>query len=262
MHILGILNITEDSFSDGGLFLTPERALKHATSLFAKGADVIDIGPASSHPDSKAVSPSDQIERLRPILSSFPNLKQVSIDSTSVEVQNFALDIGVGYLNDIRGFPDPNFYPRLAESKTKLIVMHSISQTEIAKRMHVPSDQIVRRVLEFFDQRINQLLESKISSERLILDPGMGYFLGTDPMTSVEMLRGINEVKKRFALPVLVSVSRKSFLQNLIQKDANATESATLAAELYCFEKGVEYIRTHDPGQLQQGIHVWKALSR
>jgi dihydropteroate synthase type 2 len=260
MKILGILNITEDSFSDGGNFLAPKQALAHATRLMENGADVIDIGPASSHPNSKSVGPSSQIERLRPVLASLPNLKRVSIDSTSVEVQSFALDQGVGYLNDIRGFPEPDFYPRLAESTTRLIVMHSISQTEIAKRMHVPAHKIVDKVLDFFDRRVSQLVDSGISTERLILDPGMGFFLGTDPMTSVEILRRIHEVRARFALPVLVSVSRKSFLQTLTQQDANATQAASLVSEIYCFDAGVEYVRTHEPGQLRQGVQVWKTL--
>ena len=127
MQILGILNITTDSFSDGGKYLAPEAALAHAQALTREGADILDIGAASSHPDAQPVSPQDEIARLAVIV---PALKAqgavLSIDSFHTSVQRWALAMGVDYLNDIHGFADASFYPELAASSAKLIVMHAI----------------------------------------------------------------------------------------------------------------------------------------
>lgn len=260
MRIFGILNITADSFSDGGRYLDPRLALEHANTLLASGADVLDIGPASSHPDSRPVAPEDQIERLRPIFAAKIDRKLLSIDCTNIDVQRFAIRHGVGYINDIRGFSDPEIYSMLADSDTSLVVMHSISTSEIAQRIDIAPDEILARVYRFFDQRLEGLLASGIARGRIILDPGMGFFLGTNPQTSVEILRRLPEIRRRYELPILVSVSRKSFLQRIAGTAANTSQAATLAAEIYCVEQGVDFLRTHDPKPLLQGVAVWRAL--
>lgn len=261
MRIFGILNVTEDSFSDGGRYLAPHRALGHARALVDAGADVVDVGPASSHPDSTPVSPATQIDRLRPILASELDNRILSIDCTNAEVQRFAIEHGVGYLNDIRGFSEPGLYPLLADSDTRLVVMHSISDSEIAERVDVSPAQVLNRLFRFFDERLENLIAAGISSDRIVLDPGMGFFLGTDPRTSIEVLRRLREIKRRYSLPILVSVSRKSFLQALTGETAETTQAATLAAEIFCFQEDVDFVRTHDPKQLLQGIAIWKALN-
>ena len=260
MRVFGILNITEDSFSDGGLYLAPHRALDHARELIASGADVVDVGPASSHPDSTPVPPATQIDRLRPILASDLDNGALSVDCTNADVQRFAIEQGVGYLNDIRGFCEPDIYPLLADSDIQLVVMHSISESQIAARIDISPAEILERVYRFFDERIGALISAGISSRRLILDPGMGFFLGTDPKTSIEVLGHLRELKSRYSLPVLVSVSRKSFLQRLTSATAGTAGAATLAAEIFCVDEGVDFIRTHDPLQLQQAIAVWSTL--
>src|SRR5471032_3246122 len=121
MKILGILNITSDSFSDGGKYLTPEAALAHADALLADGADIIDIGAASSHPDAAPVSPEDEIARLAPLIPALHDVgASLSIDSFQPQVQAFAPEQGVDYLNDIHGFAEPALYPALARSQAKL----------------------------------------------------------------------------------------------------------------------------------------------
>lgn len=260
MRVFGILNMTEDSFSDGGLYLAPRRAFDHAEELISAGADVIDVGPASSHPDSIPVPSAIQIDRLRPILSSELDNRILSVDCTNVDVQRFAIEQGVGYLNDIRGFCEPEIYPLLADSDTRLVVMHSISESEIAQRIDISPDEIIQRMFRFFDERVEALNGAGISSTRMILDPGMGFFLGTNPRTSIEVIAHLREIKSRYSLPVLISVSRKSFLQRLTGATATTTGAATLAAELFCFHEAVDFIRTHDPRQLRQAIAVWSAL--
>ncbi len=264
MKILGILNITEDSFSDGGRYLTPEAALAHGESLIRDGADILDIGGAPSNPDAKPVATETEIARLQSIV---PALKAkgapISIDSFAPEVQRWALSQGVDYLNDIHGFAAPALYPELARSDVRLIVMHAIQGYGIATRQDVPAREIFGRTVSFFEQRITALAKAGIARDRLILDPGMGFFVGSDPENSLTLLRRLPELKDRFGLPILVSVSRKSFLRKLAgQSDPGGPVvlAASLAAELFATRKGVDYVRTHAPGPLSAALKIQAAL--
>jgi dihydropteroate synthase type 2 len=261
MKILGILNITEDSFSDGGRYLDPATAIAHGEALAKDGADIIDIGAASSHPDAKSVPPETEIARLAAVV---PALKarglSVSVDSHAPEVQRWALAEGVDYLNDIHGFPDAALYPALAASPAKLIVMHAVQTEGRATREDVPATEILPRITRFFDARIAALEAAGIAHDRLILDPGMGFFLGADPETSLTVLRRLPELAARYGLPLLVSVSRKSFLRRLTERQAEGSGAASLAAELYAQAHGAAYIRTHAPGPLRDGLKILKTL--
>ncbi len=276
MKILGILNITSDSFSDGGKYLAPEAALAHAQALAQEGADIIDIGAASSHPDAARVEAEVEIARLAAVL---PALKQMglslSIDSFSSQVQRWALAQDVDYLNDIHGFPDTALYPELASSSVKLIVMHAVQKEGVATRTDVPCGEIFGRVTAFFDARVKALTNAGIARDRLILDPGMGQFVGTDPENSLILLRRLSELRARYDLPLLVSVSRKGFLRRIAGRPAQepAQEPAhvsgparlhgeSLAAELFAQAQGASYIRTHAPGALRDALKVLKILDK
>jgi len=260
-RLLGILNITEDSFSDGGRYLAPEAAIARAEYLAANGADIIDLGAASSNPDSKAVPPDVEIARLAPVVSKLRSARiPVSVDSFSPEVQLWALEQGVDYLNDVRGFPHGDIYGRLAAGRAALIVMHAVQEGARAERIAVDPAAIMDRVLTFFGQRLPLLEAAGIARERLILDPGMGFFLGTRAEASYEVLRNIAALKTAFGLPVLVSVSRKYFLRKLTGRGPGEVGAATLAAELFAAAKGADYIRTHEPGGLRDGLLVQRAF--
>jgi len=260
MKILGILNITADSFSDGGKYLEPEAAVAQALALARDGADIIDIGAASSNPDAQAVPPEVEIARLAAVL---PRLKglSLSIDSFAPAVQAFALEQGADYLNDIHGFAEPALYPALAASDAKLIVMHSVQGQGPATREDVPPAEIFARVVTFFDRRLGALEAAGIARHRLILDPGMGFFLGSDPETSFTILRRLPELAAQFGLPLLVSVSRKSFLRRLIGRAAAESGAGSLAAELFAAAHGATYIRTHAPGALRDAFMVQAKLA-
>ena len=263
MKILGILNITSDSFSDGGKYLEPAAAIAHARAMTESGADIIDIGAASSHPDAQAVAPDVEIARLSGVI---PALQEkglsLSIDTFAPEVQRWALRQPIDYLNDIHGFPDSALYPALAKSDAKLIVMHMVQERGIAVRTEVPSSEIFDRVVGFFDARIPALTSAGIARERLILDPGMGQFVGTDPENSLILLRRLPELKARYGLPVLVSLSRKGFLRKLVNRSVPEAGPASLAAELFAENNGADYIRTHAPGPLRDGLKVLKAIGK
>jgi dihydropteroate synthase type 2 len=263
VQVFGILNITQDSFSDGGRYLAPEAAIAQARKLAAEGADVIDLGAASSNPDAMRVPRDVEIARLAPVVDALKDDGiAISIDTFAPEVQRWALAKGIDYLNDVRGFPDAALYPLLAGSNAKLVVMHAVQECGPASRdMRVPAAELPQRIVNFFERRIPALTEAGVARERLILDPGMGLFLGKDADGSFTVLRHLSRLKQTFGLPVLVSVSRKSFLRRLTGRDKQQAGAATLAAELFAVQEGADYIRTHEPSPLKDVLAVWQALT-
>ena len=176
-------------------------------------------------------------------------------------MQRFAIARGVDYLNDIQGFPDPSLYPELAAARCKLVVMHAVQGRGRAQRLELSAAEVWDRIVAFFTERIATLEQAGIARERIIIDPGMGFFLSSRPEASLHVLARLAELKRAFGLPVLVSVSRKSFLRSITGR-ASAAEvgGATLAAELFAAEQGVDYIRTHDPGGLADALRITSAL--
>jgi dihydropteroate synthase type 2 len=260
VKILGIVNITEDSFSDGGKFLAPDAALAHALDL-AGEADILDLGAASSNPDAKPVAPDVEIARLAPVVEALKrDARSISIDSFAPQVQRWAIAQGVDYLNDIRGFPHPEIYAELMRANAKLVVMHSVQQDVRASHVEIAPEKILDRVLKFFETRIAALVAAGIARERIVLDPGMGFFLGANPQASLTILKALPALKSAFGLPILVSVSRKSFLRKITGREPREAGPASLAAELFAIRQGADYIRTHDPAALKDALAVEKAL--
>ena len=269
--LLGIINITPDSFSDGGLYFAPDnfapdnfapdKALAHARALVADGADILDLGPASSHPDSAPVDEAEEARRLMPVLNELKKGSMpLSVDSFLSATQLLALAENVAYLNDIHGFADAKIYPDLAASSCGLIIMHALQSAGVATRQAPPDGDIFDHICRFFDARLDALAQAGISSTRFILDPGMGFFLGNRPESSLNMLSRLAELRQRYDLPVLVSVSRKSFLRAVTGCTLEESGAATLAAELFAALQGADYIRTHDPAALRDGLKLWARL--
>lgn len=253
--LFGIVNVTEDSFSDGGQFLSAHKAIDHARALVAAGAGVIDVGAASSHPDASAVGAAMEIERLTPVVSRLQaeNIS-VSIDSFEPDTHLWAIQQGVAWLNDINGFAHPHIYPELAGASCRLIVMHAIQGKGIATRQASDVTRIWDDLCHFLDTRLNALVGAGISQDRLVIDPGMGFFLGDTPDSSLHVLARLEELRHRFNLPVLVCVSRKSFLRAMSGRSLEHIAPISLTAELWAAEQGVEYIRTHDVEQLHDAL--------
>lgn len=261
-RLIGIVNVTADSFSDGGLYLTPEKALEHAHDLRAQGADIVELGPAASHPNSEPVTAAEQQERLAPVMACLTSENiPVSVDSFHPETQHFALEHGAVYLNDIQGFPCADLYPVLADSDSTLIVMHSVQHRGPATIVETDPAEIQVGIDRFFDRRLTELQAAGIPREQLVIDPGLGFFLGSNAEPSITVLSRIRRLKERFGLPVLVSPSRKSFLRTITGRDIATIGPATLAAEIYAAWQGVDYIRTHDAGALHDALTVLRALT-
>jgi dihydropteroate synthase type 2 len=262
-RVVGIVNITEDSFSDGGRYFAAADALAHARRLRSEGADIIELGPAASHPDSARVSAEEEQRRLAPVLGPLAaDGIPVSVDSFQPETQRFAISGGATYLNDVQGFPHPGLYGTLAASGCRLVVMHSVHRTGPATRVVTDPAAIWAGVGRFFAGRLAALQSAGISRDRLIIDPGLGYFLGSNPEPSLAALAGIEDLKARFGVPVLVSPSRKSFLRTLTGCSIANAGPASLAAELYAASYGADYIRTHDVTALRDALTVLTAIAQ
>jgi len=266
--IVGIVNITADSFSDGGRFLDSPAAIEQARLLAAGGADIVELGAAASNVAANPVPAAEEIRRLDPVLAALDGSgTPLAVDTSNPETQRFALARGVAYLNDIRGFPDPGVYPDLAARDCRLVVMHAVTgeggeEAGRARRVDLGPDEVWRRIEGFFAERVARLEGAGIARERLILDPGMGFFLSTRADASVRVLTRLDRLKRMFGLSVMVSVSRKSFLGAITGRAAPAERgAATLAAELYAAAHGADYIRTHDPGALRDALAVTAALA-
>lgn len=261
--LMGIVNITRDSYSDGGHFLSPQNAIAHAIELYESGAAVIDLGPSSSHPGAPIVPPETEIEHLEPVLDALLARQiPISIDSFHPETQRYAIAKGVQIINDVHGFPHPYFYPELASSTCSLVVMQNIHGDKPAERIVTDPRTIMSKIYQFFDQRINALVNAGIAIERLILDPGMGYFLSSEPEASLVVLQNIRALKQQYNLPVLVSVSRKSFIQRITEQAPIMTGAGTLSTELFAAAQGVDWIRTHDVRALRDGLAMQNRLAK
>ena len=224
--VFGILNLTEDSFFDESRRLDPAGAVTAAIEMLRVGSDVVDVGPAA-----RPVSPADEIRRIAPLLDALSDqMHRVSIDSFQPETQRYALKRGVGYLNDIQGFPDPALYPDIAEADCRLVVMHSAQRDGIATRTgHLRPEDALDEIVRFFEARVSALRRSGVAADRLIL---------------------------------LVSVSRKSFLGATVGLPVKDLGPASLAAELHAIGNGADYVRTHAPGDLRSAITFSETLAK
>lgn len=259
--IFGVVNMTEDSFSDGGRYLDPDRAIAHGRALVMDGADVLDLGAASSNPDARAVPVAEEIHRLSPVVTAFQAQGfALSIDSFQPETQRWAMAKGVAYLNDIHGFSEKSFWPELASGTCGLVVMHAIQESWKAERRNIPPEAIWARIEDFFARRVEDLMAAGVARSRLILDPGMGFFLSSNAEASLQMLRDIPKLKQRFGLPVMIGVSRKSFLKAVVNRATNELGAASLAAELFAIFQGADIIRTHEAKPLKDALAIFAAL--
>lgn len=263
--ILGILNLTRDSFSDGGLYLAPGDATAHARRLIADGADIIDLGAESTHPDAEDVSAEEEVARLEPVLRQLKNEGlRLSVDTYKPAVMRRAAALGVDFINDITALREPESVAVARDSEAQLILMHSRSTAARAERREANPQTIMDEIRRFFDERIATLTAAGISRERLILDPGMGFFLGSNPEASLAVLRELERLRE-FGRPLLISPSRKSFIGAILgARDAPRPSaergSGTLTTEIWAVLQGVEYIRTHDAKPLRDALKILDKL--
>lgn len=260
--IFGIVNVTRDSFSDGGRFLDSDAAIAHARWLRQQGADVLDVGAESTHPDAEDVPVAEELRRLLPVVEALvAGGAAVSIDTHKPDVMRAVVARGVQWLNDVRGFRAPGAMEAAASAPAcvRFVVMFSRSGTARAERPAVGADGLFAELRAFFAERTAAFAMAGVEASRLVFDPGMGFFLGRDAAPSLAVLRHLGELRTLGA-PILVSVSRKSFLGAVTGDAIGDRGAATLAAELWAVRNGAAWVRTHDVQALRSALLVEDAI--
>lgn len=262
-EIFGILNITADSFSDGGKFLNPDDAINQGTKLLQEGADWLDVSGQSSNIEATLVSEEEEWNRVEPVIRHFvPKGVRISLDSFRPEVQKKGIEAGVRCINDITGFTyegDRSFLRFYIQKFTelKLIIMHSHNKNIAKYKSDLTPEKVIKKIQIFFRDRRSELLGMGIPESTLHYDPGMGFFLSEDPMVSFRVLQELEILKLEFP-QLMVGVSRKSFLGNVLGNlPTTEREFATLACELHLLKYKIPFIRTHNVLKLRQAEKIW-----
>jgi dihydropteroate synthase len=251
--VMGVLNVTPDSFSDGGRFVEPERALAQARRMIAEGADIIDIGAESTRPyGAQPVSADEELSRLQPILADIVSLGvPVSIDSMKSAVVTWALDAGAAVANDVWGLQrDPDMAGLLAARNSPVVVMHNRDRVD-------PDIDIMKDIAAFFARSLEIAAKAGISPGNMMLDPGIGF--GKTPEQSMTALARLNEIKA-FGLPLLVGASRKRFISSVVPSEPDQRLGGSIAAHLVAAQGGARIIRTHDVSETVQALRVAAAI--
>ncbi len=258
---MGILNVTPDSFSDGGCYDSVEPALAHARSMVAAGADMIDIGGESTRPGSAEVEVQEELRRVMPVIRAlreeFPE-QLLSIDTRHAAVAHEALMAGVDVVNDITGLADPAMVELCAAHPCGVIIMHM--QGEPGTMQLAPHyNDVVAEVRSFFEQRVEQLVAVGIAPERICLDPGIGF--GKTVEHNVALIERLESLRVR-NLPMLMALSRKRFLGALLGNAelAKASPLPTVVMSLLAAERGADMHRVHDVAELRQALCLRRSL--
>jgi dihydropteroate synthase len=252
--VMGILNVTPDSFSDGGEFLDPAAAIAHAAGMARQGADILDIGAESTRPYGGAapVSATDEKARLKPVLPAVVKLGiPVSIESIKADVAAWGLDQGAAIVNDVWGLQrDPDMAKLVAARGVPVIVMHN---REAAN----PAIDIIADVTAFFARSLAIAERAGIARAKIVLDPGIGF--GKTPEQSITCLARLAEFK-RFGLPLLVGASRKRFISTVIPSEPGARIGGSIASHLKAVQDGAQIVRVHDVAETVQALRVAAAI--
>lgn len=253
--VMGVLNLTPDSFSDGGQFTVPERAVAQARRMIAEGADIVDIGAESTRPyGSEPVSAEEELQRLRPVLPDVVALGvPVSIDSMKSAVVAWALDQGAAIANDVWGLQrDAGMAGLIAERGVPVIIMHNRDSAD-------PAIDIMQDVANFFAASLDIAARAGIAADRIVLDPGIGF--GKTPEQSMTALARLSELQT-FGLPLLVGASRKRFISTVTPSEPQQRLGGSIAAHLLAAQNGARIIRTHDVAETVQALRVTAAIRK
>jgi dihydropteroate synthase len=252
--VMGILNVTPDSFSDGGQFLDPAIAIAHARAMAEQGADILDIGAESTRPYAGAtpVSAADEKARLQAVLPAVTKLGlPVSIDSIKAEIVAWALDQGATIVNDVWGLQrDPDMAQLVAARGVPVIVMHNRESADAGI-------DIVADVIAFFARSLDIAARAGITRENVVLDPGIGF--GKTPEQSIACIARLAEFK-RFGLPLLVGASRKRFINSVTPSPPDERIGGSISAHLTAVANGAAIVRVHDVAETVQALRVAAAI--
>jgi dihydropteroate synthase len=254
--VMGILNVTPDSFSDGGRFVAAEAALIHARAMAAAGADMVDIGAESTRPGFVPVDEAEEWARLEKVLP--PLIEEValpvSIDTTKAAIARRAAALGAAMINDVSGLrADPAMAEVAAESGAALVVMHHRAEID-------PDRDIVADMFAFFDETLELARAAGVAREKIVLDPGIGF--GKSLRQNLLAIDACGPLGEKFGLPVLIGASRKSFIGALSGAPAQDRLAGTLAAHLRAFSRGAAIFRVHDVAEHVAALKIWSEIDR
>ncbi|HEV7584882.1 MAG TPA: dihydropteroate synthase [Solirubrobacteraceae bacterium] len=267
---MGIVNVTPDSFSDGGCFLQPQDAIAHGLKLAGEGADLLDIGGESTRPGAVPVAAAEELERVMPVIEglaasigSNPVGPQISIDTSKLAVAQAAVDAGAGMVNDVTAFRgDPRMAGLVAQSGSDCCLMHMLGEPRTMQRAGGPQyEDVVDDVKAFLEERLRFAVSEGIAEERILLDPGIGF--GKTEQHNLELLRRLTELCE-LGRPIVIGTSRKQFLGRIQARAAGASEPAgmaerlagTLASNVLAYERGASVFRVHDVGPVRDALAV------
>ncbi len=260
VKLMGIVNVTPDSFSDGGKFTTTKAAMLHGLQLANEGAAVLDIGGESSRPGAKPVSLQQELKRVIPVIANLHKKTRVplSIDTYKPEVANQAIAAGASWVNDITGLRNPAMRAVVAKSQATVVIMHMLGEPQTMQ--HQPRyKNVISDIQKFFQQQIKLALAAGIKSNKIILDPGIGF--GKTVAHNLTILNHV-EAFTTLGYPVLIGASRKSFIGKLTGADVADRLPGTLAAHTVATLHGASWLRVHDVAAHQQVLTLNRKLAR
>lgn len=257
--IMGILNVTPDSFSDGGQFFNADAAAAHAEKMIQDGADILDLGAESTRPGAKPVSSSEQLKRLLPVLEKTKTLNAVvSVDTTRVEVAEACLAAGAEIINDVSGLRDSDgkLAGVVARYRAGLILMHRRGNSETMQKL-TDYDDVTGEVIAELGQSAAQAEGYGVAKESIILDPGLGF-----SKTAEQSLFLLKEIHKfnQLGFPVLVGASRKSFIGKIIGREALERDWGTAGCTAYAYAQGIRFFRVHDVKGTRDVLNMLEAI--
>jgi dihydropteroate synthase len=254
---MGVLNVTPDSFSDGGRFSSLDAAITQAELMIESGVDIIDIGGESTRPGSPPLSIDEELRRVMPVLYALRDCgKPISVDTRRPEVMQEAMIAGVDMINDITGFRDEDSLSLLRDSDCALCIMHMQGTPQTMQ--HDPSyDDVVHEVSEFLSHRVDAAVSQGIDRRRLCIDPGFGF--GKTLQHNLELLANVERIQRELSLPLLAGLSRKSMIGKLTDKPVEQRMAGSIAAALYAIGQGARIVRVHDVAETVDAISVWQA---
>jgi dihydropteroate synthase len=254
--VMGILNLTPDSFSDGGRFVDPQVAIAHATQMVAEGADIIDVGAESTRPYGGMQPVTAEIEkaRLEPVLPAVAGLgRPVSIDTMKAVILDWAIRQGAAIANDVWGLQrDPDMARVVADRGVPVIVMHNRTEAD-------PAIDIVDDMLRYFERSLTIADKAGVRRERIVIDPGIGF--GKTPEQSVIAVAQLARLKA-FGLPILIGLSRKRFISSIVPSEPTQRLGGSIAAHLIAVQEGAVIVRTHDVFETVQALRVAEAIGK
>lgn len=260
---MGVLNVTPDSFSDGGDFFSPAQALTQAEQMMAQGADFLDVGAESSAPNSPEVSLDEEWRRLKDIL---PELARrhipFSVDTWKSAIAQRALDLGAEMINDVTGLRgDPEMAAVIAAFPEACVcIMYSKDTSARTTMQDFQEEDIIQKISLFFEERLQYAQKIGIRKEKILLDPGMGAFLSSNPEKSFEVLQRLQGFQK-FDCSLLIGTSRKGFLKTVSdQKNHKNRVIASIVSALVAIQNGARIVRVHDVKETREALNVWQKV--